>query len=212
MGLPCCHILRVTHELNVAMCNIRWSENYLAYFERNPETSEVLHRMQSMNSPGVYYKSCAPGRLDVTYPIFTDDLSESEFFVMQFIHNSTAPCVRGIPLIDTPIPAPNRVDSSYTSGGVLSYASESDQHHEFTSEMEHNDSHTYTNVKREFDMVYNLCAPNVESVDLLRKALRDTMETVLHKYDHLNPRNENSSFVSPFPQIDTKKRSRRLGY
>jgi len=46
---------------------------------------------------------------------------------------------------------------------------------------------------------------------LLQKALRDTLSEVLQTCDHLNVRNEHSRFVSPFPQTDTRKRSRRLG-
>ena len=90
-------------------------------------------------------------------------------------------------------------------------SSESEHHSAVICDVIDIENPSYSDIKREFDMVYNLCTCNDASMILLRKALRDTLSQVLQTCDHLNVRNEHSRFVSPFPQTDTRKRSRRLG-
>ena len=74
MGLPCCHILRVTNELNASMCHIRWWEDYISFFDKRPDVTNVLLSLQSADSPGVLFTGFAEQE--------TDNGSVSTFLVL----------------------------------------------------------------------------------------------------------------------------------
>lgn len=114
-------------------------------------------------------------------------------------------------MIDVTLPTNPFISSLYRTGGLQNVASESHCHFEVTFNKDDGEKPGYSDIKWEFDMVYNVCTCNDAAMDLLQKALRDTPTAVLHSCDHLNVRNERSMLVSPFLQIDSRKRSRRLG-
>ena len=187
----------------------------MSFFDKDVDVTSVLLSLQNSDSPGVYFSGfdeqvCVKEGVS-SFPVLCDGLTQNEYFVIQFIHNSKMPCVKGVPLMDVTLPTNPFISSLYRTGGLQNVVSESQCHLEVTFSKDDGETPSYSDIKREFDMVYNVCTCNDAAMDLLQKALRDTLTAVLQSCDHMNVRNERSTLVSPFPQIDTRKRSRRLG-
>ena len=139
------------------MCHIRWWEDYISFFDKRPDMTNVLLSLQSADSPGVLFTGFAEQETDngsvSTFPVLCDGLSQNEYFVIQFIHNSRSPCIRGVPLIDERNPPNPTISSTYNSGGLQCMSSESEHHSVVISDMFDVENPSYSDIKREFDMV-----------------------------------------------------------
>lgn len=184
------------------------------YYRLDDKLTNTFDQMLSSISPGVPCPEewvTMNAACDFQLPLLVDAVSEAEYLAMVAIDSMTTPClVEEAPsTAASPREDHSTASAQFSSGGLTTTFSCSTDHailaNGTASETQPN---SFSNLKRKFELLYNIYSDSDERLDFLSQNMSNLITAGLLEKDSLNRRSSKSTFVSLFPQMDRRKKSK----
>jgi hypothetical protein len=212
MALACSHILRLTNELSLSMCDVRWWNNYLYHFGRKEKLTSVFENAIQNTLPGVPWRYVSPDE-EVLFPVAVPGTSEEHRKDMLFLFENFDRCfLKGAPRqlsIETNLIETSDIATGLETSVKCSQALAKD-YAIGSAKVATLKSPTYQDLMRKFEAVYKLAEEDTNDLIQLNSILDEYHTTLLGKHEKKNIRSSDSEVVSLLPSLDKKRKSRNL--
>jgi hypothetical protein len=224
MGLPCAHILQVTDNLDIGMCDVRWWNNFCYHYGRRAEITKAFDTAIQNKLPGVPWKYI-PKNDGVAFPIYSNGTTEEHYKEMKLLYDNFGRAF----LKGSHMPLPKETNGdAYDDESIMGLQSSTGFSQAFEETVSIDDSMndtsasqkpnqqlrdkltSYQDLVRKFEAVFRIAEEDPNDLVRLESILDEFQTYLLGKHQKRNFRSANSEVVSLFPSLDKKRKSVNL--